>query len=533
MHPYVVEEFTEDERAFLGRFVTNTDQPVFGLVNLPEVVKGALFARYSRSRKSLRRLLLDEFRDDLDGLHTDIDRTAADRAEQLYQRVFDEYGDDSVAQLGGAHVAVEQASNVLTKVLEWGRLGAYLEQSTRYMRYDDQPGGRYRYYRDPDVMASPLGEIYERELDAVFDGYSAMFEPVLAWARERFPQDDATSDAVYRNTLNAKACDLLRGLLPAATVSNVGIYMTGQGYENLLLRLRSHELAEAREVGDLLLAELRQIIPSFLVRVDRPDRGGVWSDYLRGTRDATRAVAQELLGNDKPLEADEVVLADWDRDAEVEVLTGMLYPFTDLPEAQVRAAVERMSADERARVVEAYAGERRNRRHKPGRALERAFYRFDVLGDYGAFRDLQRHRMLTVEWQELGCRHGYDVPPEIVEAGVEDDWHRIMDRQAALWERLSGPFPRQAPYAVGLAWKLRYSMNLNARAAMQMLELRTTPQGHPSYRRVAQEMHRQIAEVAGHTAIAEMMRFVDYGAADLERLEAEKAGEAKRAARES
>ena len=532
MQPYVVEEFTDDERQFLSRFVTNSDQPVFGLVNLPEVVKGALFARYSRSRKSLRRLLLDEFRDDLEGLQVDVDRAAAERAERLYQRVFDEYGDDSVAQLGGAHVAVEQASNVLTKVLEWGRLGAYLEQSTRYMRYDDQPGGRYRYYRDPEIMASPLGATYERELDAIFDGYSALFEPVLAWARQRFPQEEGVSDAVYRNTLNAKACDVLRGLLPAATVSNVGIFATGQAYENLLLRLRSHELAEAREVGDMLLSELRQVIPSFLVRVDRPDRGGVWSDYLRGTRDATRAVVEELLRGEKPDDTADVTLVDWDDDAETDMVVAMLYSSSDLPETQLRRLVESMSASERARVVEAYVGERRNRRHKPGRALERAFYRFDVLGDYGAFRDLQRHRMLTIEWQELSCRHGYDVPPEIVEAGVEEDWHRIMERQARLWERLSGEFPRQAQYAVGLAWKLRYSMNLNARAAMQMLELRTTPQGHPSYRRVAQEMHRQIGEVAGHQAIARMMRFVDYGQAELERLEAEKAGEAKRAARE-
>lgn len=532
MQGYFTEEFSEDERAFLSRFVTNADQPVFGLVNLPEVVKGALFARYSRSRKSLRRLLLDEFREDLTGLEFDVDRTAAERAERLYQRVFDEYGDDSVAQLGGAHVAVEQASNLLTKVLEWGRLGAYLEQSTRYMRYDDKPGGRYRYYRDPDIMASPLGETYERELDAVFDGYSAMFEPVLAWARDRFPQEVGISDAVYTNTLNAKACDVLRNLLPAATVSNVGMFASGQAYENLLLRLRSHELAEAREVGDMLLTELREVIPSFLVRVDRPDRGGIWSDYLRSTRDSARAVAEELLAGEKYEEAPEVQLVHWDDNAETDLVVGMLYAVSDLPETQIRESVARMSAEERVRVVRAYTGERRNRRHKPGRALERAFYRFDILGDYGAFRDLQRHRMLTIEWQELSCRHGYEVPPEIVEAGVEDDWHRIMERQAALWETLLPQFPRQAQYAVGFAWRLRYSMHLNARAAMQMLELRTTPQGHPTYRRVAQEMHRQISSVAGHHAVAEMMSFVDYGQAELERLDAEKASEAKRAARQ-
>jgi hypothetical protein len=210
----------------------------------------------------------------------------------------------------------------------------------------------------------------------------------------------------------------------------------------------------------------------------------------------------------------------------------MLYPHSHLPEPQLREAVAGMTADERARVVRAYVGERENRRHKPGRALERIVYRFDVCSDYGAFRDLQRHRMLTVEWQELSPRHGYDIPVEVTDAGMGDVWHRTLARQAALWERLYPDFPRQAQYAVGLAWRIRYSIQLNARAAMQMLELRTTPQGHPSYRRICQRMHTLIAQRAGHTGVADMMSFVDYGAAELERLDAEQALDTRRGARE-
>ena len=528
---YVVEDFSPAEQDLLSRYVTNLDQPVFALINLPEVVKGALFARYSRSAKSLRRLLLDEFADDLEPQAAPVEAGQAGRAERLYERVFVEYGDDSVAQLGGAHVAVEQASNLLTKVLEWGRLAAYLEQSTRYIAYDDQPGGRYRYYRDPDIMASRHARAYEETLDAVFDTYAALLPRLRGWCEQRFPQPHDVSERVYRNTISAKTCDVLRGLLPAATVSNVGIFASGQAYESLLLRLRSHELAEARAVGEQLLVELRQVVPSFVTRVDRPDRGEVWADYLASTRAAARAVAEELVGGEKPREAAEVELVGFSPDAEVELLTGMLYPYTQLPEAQLRSVVEALSADERARVVRAYVGDRTNRRHKPGRALERVWYRFDVCSDYGAFRDLQRHRMLTIDWQELSPAHGYDVPAEIVEAGLEDDWHAALGRQAALWERLVDDFPRQAQYAVGFAYKLRYSMQLNARAALQMLELRTTPQGHPSYRRVCQTMHRLIAEEAGHRGVAEMMRFVDHGAAELERLEAERASEARRQGR--
>ncbi|MGH8897899.1 MAG: FAD-dependent thymidylate synthase, partial [Egibacteraceae bacterium] len=348
MHPYVVEEFTPDEQAVLGRYVTNTSRPVFALVNLPEVVKGALFARYSRSPKSLRRLLLDEFAADLDrpadGERTSSVDEAATRAGRLYERVFAEYGDDSVAQLGGAHVAVEQASNLLTKVLERGRLAAYLEQSTRYMRYDDRPGGRYRYYRDPDIAASSHTAAYETELDAVFGAYSALFDPLEAWVRQRFPQDATTSDIAYRNAVRAKVCDVLRGLLPAATVSNVGIFASGQSYEQLLLRLSGHELAEARVVGDLMLAALRRVIPSFLVRVDRPDRGGAWAKYLAARRVETRAVAQELLADVAPAPAPDVRLVSWTPDADVELVTGMLYPHSHLPESQLRDLVARMTA---------------------------------------------------------------------------------------------------------------------------------------------------------------------------------------------
>ncbi|MGH8883613.1 MAG: FAD-dependent thymidylate synthase [Egibacteraceae bacterium] len=534
MHPYVIEEFTPEEQAVLSRYVTNTSRPVFALVNLPEVVKGALFARYSRSPKSLRRLLLDEFAAELDdpadGERPNLVDEAATRAGRLYERVFAEYGDDSVAQLGGAHVAVEQASNLLTKVLEWGRLAAYLEQSTRYMRYDDRPGGRYRYYRDPDIAASSHAAAYETELDAVFGAYSALFDPLEAWARQRFPQDATTSDVAYRNAVRAKVCDVLRGLLPAATVSNVGIFASGQSYEQLLLRLGGHELAEARAVGDLMLAELRRVIPSFLVRVDRPDRGGVWTEYLAARRVETRAVAQALLADVAPAPAPDVQLVSWTPHADVELATGMLYPHSHLPESQLRDLVTRMTAEERASVVRAYAGDRRNRRHKPGRALERIVYRFDICSDYGAFRDLQRHRMLTVEWQDLSPRHGYDLPAEVTDAGVETTWHQTMARQAALWERLHPDLPRQAQYAVGLAWRIRYSIQLNARAAMQMLELRTTPQGHPSYRRICQRMHTLIAEHAGHQTVADMMTFVDHSSAALERLDAERAQETRRTA---
>ena len=532
---YVSESFDADEQTILRRYFTNLDGPVFALVNLPEVVKGALFARYSRSSKSLRRLFLDEFVGELDTTGDEtIDATIGlERAEALYDRVFFEYGDDSVAQLGGVHLACEQASNLLTKVLEWGRLMSYLEQSTRYIPYDERLGGRYRYFRDPELLASSLGARYVGDMDRLFDTYSELTREIQDHFRERFPKAEGDSDFVHRQAIRAKAFDATRGLLPAAALSNVGIYGSGQAYEALLLRMRSLPLPEARTYADLMLAELRKVIPSFLKRVDLPDRGGAWSEYLAANRNAMEAAAYDVLSGDTGAATIEssVELVDFDPDGEVKMVAAMLYPFTSLPESQILERVRRMGVEDRLAVIRAYVGDRSNRRHKPGRALERSDYRFDVVSDYGAFRDLQRHRMATIEWQELTPRHGYTRPRSVDEAGLTGRYDEAMQLSHDLWETLSEQFPDRAAYAVSLAYRVRYVMQFNAREAMHLIELRTSVQGHPSYRAVGQAMHRLIAEQAGHRAVAEMMTFVDHsGGADLERLGAERRAETRRSA---
>jgi thymidylate synthase ThyX len=533
---YAAEPFTPDEQAILRRYFTNLDQPVFALVNLPEVVKGALFARYSRSPKSLRRLFLDEFVGELDitGDAT-IDATVGlERAEELYDRVFMEYGDDSVAQLGGVHLACEQASNLLTKVLERGRLMAYLEQSTRYIAYDVRTEGRYRYWRDPEVMASPLGLRYIGETDRLFDTYASLVPVMQSFFATAFPKDPADSDFVHRMAIKAKALDAVRGILPAAAQSNVGIYGTGQAFEQLLLRMRANPLPEARQYADLMLTELRKVIPSFLKRVDLPDRGGAWSAYLETNRKAMEQVAGDALGDvsSPPVTGTNVALLDWDPEGENKVIAAMLFPYTDLAEATVHARVQAMSNDEKVAVVRAYCGERGNRRHRPGRALERVDYRFEIVSDYGAFRDLQRHRMLTIEWQALSPAHGYVLPESIVEAGVAGAFEDAMARSSTLYGALEEAVGSlQASYAVSLAYRIRYVMQLNARAAMHLIELRSGPQGHPEYRRVAQDMHTLIARDAGHHAIAELMAYADHGSYGLERLDAERRAEERRVTR--
>ena len=524
-----VETFTAEERAALAPYFTELDGPVFALINLPEVVKGALFARYSRSAKSLRRLFLDEF------LETAAAPAAAPsigtaRADRLYERVLSEYGDDSVAQLGGVHLACEGASNLLTKVLEWGRLMAYLEQSTRYVPYNDRPGGRFRYHVPAELDDRPLRDRYVEVMDRAFETYARWIDPMREYWTRRLPQPAGEGDTAYRMTIRAKALDSLRGLLPAATRSNVGIFGTAQGYEGLLLRMRAHPLREVRDYGALMLAELRKVIPAFLTRLERPERGGVWARYLEDAREATAAVAARLLEGVEPEPRGEVTLTDFDPDGEVKVVAAALYAVSNLPDDQLLAIARRMTHDERLTVLRAYVGIRSNRRHRPGRAFERTAYRFDVLTDYGAFRDLQRHRLLTLEWQPLSPRHGFIEPEAIREAGAGDDWARVMDASAELHEALiSAGLNAVAPYTVSMAYRVRFYMEMNAREAMHVIELRSAPQGHPAYRRVCQRMHALISERAGHAAMAAAMRFADHSEIELERLGSERALERKRA----
>ena len=524
------DEFTPEERRAIEPYFTNLDGRVFALVNLPETVKGALFARYSRSAKSLRRLFIDEFLGDLrEGPQQSTGVAGVRRAEQLYARVFSDYGDDSVAQLGGVHLACEDVSNVLTKLLERGRLAAYLEQSTRYIPYTQRRQGRWRYHVPAELDPAPaLRDRFVRTLDSAFERYERWIEPMQAHFRAKYPKPPSDSDAVYRSAIRAKALDTLRGMLPAATQSNVGIYASGQAYEMLLLRLRAHPLAEARAVADLMLTELRKVIPAFLTRVDQPERGVRWSQYLAdtsaATASATARAADAATAEDRP----EVTLAEFDTDGEVKVVAAALYATSHLPDDQCLAIARRMSDEERASVLRASIGTRANRRHKPGRAFERTRYRFDVLSDYGAFRDLQRHRMLTIEWQTLDTRHGYVEPDAIRAAGALEDWQGVMDDSAALYDALvAAGLTTIAPYSVAMAYRIRFYMDMNARETMHVIELRTSPQGHPSYRRVCQQMHTLIAEQAGHRAIAAAMTFADHSEVELERLKAEREREKK------
>lgn len=532
------ESLTEQEGCLLQPFITNLDRAVFGLRNLPEVVKGALFSRYSRSDKSLRRILLDEFiKAPEAGFARIVGGVADNNAEQLvshsragsgvaiqqaeafYDRVLIGYGDDSVAELGGAHIACEGISNIAAKVLEDSRLGiSPLEKSTRYVPFNRKINGRYRYYREPSIMASSHAERYESTLDNLFDTYTALIDPLLSWVQARTPQDTTTSERAYYSATRAKTLDLLRGLLPMATLTNVGLFGNGRAFEYLLVKLAASPHEEVRALGLAMQQELDQIIPSFVKRA-KTERGAQYAQYLQTNRAGTELLAQKLLGQLEPALTSTVELVEYDPDAEVKIIAAILYPHTDLTFEQIKEYAIGLSSTERVEIISTYVGERGLRFHRPGRAFEETYYTFDLLADLGAYRDLHRHRVLTQERQHYSVRHGYVVPTELEEAKLAEPYRKALEYAAETTELISSYLPEAAQYVVPFAYRVRWRIKLNLREVCHFVELRSSRQGHPSYRTIAQDMYRQISAV--HPLLAANIHFIDLNDYALERLAAE------------
>jgi thymidylate synthase ThyX len=548
-------EFTPDELRSLAPFFTNFDRNVFGL-KLPQEVAGALFSRYSRSSKSLRRTFLDEFLGDPELALKDLlgvqsspadDSAALKKARAFYERVLVGYGDDSVAQLGGAHLACENISNVAAKLLEDARIGiAPLEKSTRYVRFDQKDAtGNYLFYREPKIMASRHGGEYVRVMNLLFETYSRQMEPMLECISRSLPieqlevRDPATgkpmsygeakraerlrrwAEGAYRATVRAHACDVLRGYLPAATLTNVGMFGVGQAFEYLFSKLYSQDLCEARELAAAMHEELNQLIPSFVKRAQ-------FNDYLAATVKAARGSAGEYTRTVPASASEPVSLIDYDPSAEEKIIAAIFYPHTRHPLQQLRGIAARMDAEERRQILEQHFAQRRHRRDKLGRAFENVYYTFDIIGNLGLYRDLHRHRILTQERQDFTTVHGYDSPPEIEEAGFKAEFDRCMEEAAKLYESIYHDLRAEAQYVVPFAYKIRWYMKMNLREALHMCELRTMPQGHPDYRFICQEMWRRIQGV--HPALAECGKFIDWKRYRLGRMQSEIRTEYKKSA---
>lgn len=533
------DEFSMKEKEILSEHFSNVDRSVFAIITPKQVDRGALMSRYSRTDKSMRRIFLDEFLQN------------ENRGEEFYNRVLLEYGDDSVAELGEAQIAIEGLSNIAVKKIEDRRIGlSYLEKSSRYVAWDKKTNGKYRFYREPTIMKSKFADAYEDACNFDFEIYSKNIEPMITYIREKYPiekytfkdstdgkeklfsklkteQDIKSANMIYRGSTKAKALDILRGLLPASTLTNVGITGNGRAFEYLLTILFSSNLQEERDLASKIKQELDSTIKSFVRRSD-DKYGKALQDYFKQTKNAASKIAKKYAKGRIPKNTiTKLVEYESESKAINSVIAGIIYEQSpSIPYHMVLSNVKKIPLSKKAQIINEFVKIRKNRRHRPPRAFEMAWYTFDLINNFGMFRDFHRHRALTLERQLLTTDHGFSIPKEVIILGIEKDFKDCMNKTKVVFEKIRKTYPEQAQYVVNFAYNYPYFMHLNLREACHLIELRTVPQGHLDYRKVAQNMFKQINKV--HPKLSKIIKYVDLKEYELERFESEKRTEEKR-----
>jgi len=533
-----LEGFTDPEKAALSKHFSNTDDSVFAIITPRQVDRGALMSRYSRTDKSMRRIFLDEF------------LSNETRGEEFYDKVLIEYGDDSVAELGIAQIAIEGISNIAVKKIEDRRIGlSYLEKSSRYVAWDKKVNGQYKFCKEPTLMESRFADEYLDCCNFDFDVYAKSIEPMLKYIREKEPieklkfkdsatgkqvpfqrltdsQDIKSATMIYNATTKAKALDVLRGLLPASTLTNVGVTGNGRAFEYLLTILFSSELEEERKVAEKVKRELDTTVRSFVRRAD-DKYGRALQAYIRSVNKVSHSLAKK-----HPVKARsegvivELVRSEGESQALDKIAASIMYESHTAPYGAVLSQAKKMKRVERESLVRKITRLRQNRRHRPPRAFEMTQYTFDIVGNFGMFRDLHRHRVLTLQRQLLTTDHGFSIPTEVSDLGIDREYADCMKKTRTAFERIRKKHPQEAQYVVNFAYNYPFVMNLNLREACHLIELRTVPQGHQDYRQVAQKMFLAIKK--RHPILSQVIKFADMNTYELERFEAEKRTEEKR-----
>src|SRR4030042_4926975 len=543
------EKFTKQEAYYISPFFTNLDCNVFVAKYLPGEVLGALASRYSRSTKGVRRLFFDEYikpilEPDLENASKSEVREAermknglinfvdylhkeggwetvvnSKRARDFFARWLAAYGDDSIAQLAGAHIFFENISNVATKILEDFRIGfAPLEKSTRYVLFDQKVAGRYLYFLEPDLMKSKYQAEYIRILNTLFRKYTNSIEPLSSYLKKLYPPRKDQTDRAYHEAMKAKACDVLRSYLPAATLTNVGFFGVGQAFDYVITKGLAHPLVEIRQLVKEAHTELKKVIPSLVGRATSP-RGRIYQRYVLGTERSLEKMARQLFntGSD-PVQP--VQLVEYDADAEDRIVASLLYKYSTITYEKIKRMVLAFSSAKKLGIIKKAVAGRKVRQHKLVRAFENTYYKFEIVTNLGAYRDLHRHRMLTQERQRYTTRLGFDIPEDLVSAKMAKNSINAATIVDKFYQKLVKYYPEQAQYVVMLGHRIRWYQWQNLRELAWETELRTIAQGHPDYRKIEQQQVEAVRKV--HPSLVMALKFVDYKSYNLARRESEK-----------
>jgi len=516
--------YPNEEKKILKKYFTNIDDDVFCLINLPEVIKGTLFSRYSRSSKDLRRLFLDEFLNSFELKNyfqkeekEKVDLLKTEKAEDFYERILVGYGDDSVAELGAVHLALENISVLATKSIEEHRIGlSPLEKSSRYVYFDKKANGRYQFYTPEAIAASEYSSLYERVNNFLFDTYSEIVHKLQPLLMEVYKGDK--NDIAYKFSIRAKACDLARYLLPLSAKTNLGIFGNGRAFEYLLINLFIDPLDEVVELAKKINNELRKVIPAFVKRVNN-DKGLIYQKYLKERNKNVEKLLKKLIGQKTkllPVKKETVKILDYEKNGLEKIITAIIFENSHLDHKTIAEKVKKMSLKKKEEIFKTYVSFRKNRHHKVGRALENVYFTFEVMADWGVYKDLMRHRILTRHRQLFTNEFSYAVPKEIDLLGFGKVYRKAADLAVEAYLKIKEKYPVEVQYLVLHGAYNRFYMKMNLRELVHLCELRSSPQGHPSYRKTAQEMAKAV--IKKYPIFKAALPFVDYNDYHLERL---------------
>lgn len=566
---YTPERFTSEEKYILEVFFTNWNKPIFCSTNLPEEVSAALASRYSRARGSVRRIFLNEYvapvlypdwqadwgnlQDDektvediktrqqeahetrkrfiefVDFLHTNggMDKVVnVQRARKFFSKWLAEFGDDSIAEEGNAHIFIEGISNLVVNTIEAQRIGlSPLEKSSRYVSFaDKRPNGEWQYVVPGEIIGTPLEAEYREVMDLLFSTYAAIEEPYLDYIKELYPRGEDETRGSFERSRGAKRFDDIRDLLPFATQTNLALNGNGRAFENLINRMLDHELGEVRYWGQAICNELNSVVPSFVER-PKTKRGAEVQTYRGNLDKLGRQMAVELDLKREGFSTPEkwATCVDWTHDADKKILTAFLFKQSNLSYSRVRWEVDQMSREKRARALKRILDERKLGREnadraevrfrKPHRAWENAHYLFEMWARAGDYRDLHRHRQQTQDRQLFTVRWGYNIEKELENSPFASRVLRVFDRVTEFFRKAEVVSPDLAQYAVPLGALQHWYSRLSAREIYWIVELRTGPQGRPHYREVCQQIADEVLFVDPAVFVGMMVDRNDYSLA--------------------
>ena len=538
-------DLSQEDRYLTEPFFTNLDSSVFGITFLPPEVIGALCSRTSRAKDDLRVAFLKEFikpflegesqySESLRALIDFLHKYPAElifsnpKARDFYITWLAQFGDDSIAQMAGAHLIYAGISQIAIKQIEDMRIGiAPIEKSTRYVDYSSKVNGSYRYYTDPTLEAMGLIGEYRAAMDNLFDTYTKLLAKYMEFLKKLYPTEE-------EKVLRTKAFDTVRLLLPVSTLSQLALYSNGQAFEYMINRCLDHRLGEVRWTARAALQELGKVIPAFLRRVETDDSKD-YRRYLSERGERVQKVVAEVGINRQPATSTEpaVKLLEYDPSGEDKIIAGLVYGETHEPFEVVLGRVKQLSSNDKEKILQEVLKDRKAKYYKIPRAFESVYLRFEILMNIGAWRDLHRHRIHTQIRQRFSINNGFDVPEGLKEAGLDAEFVSAISKAEEVFRKVEKvDLPAQAgkdlaQYCCALAHKVRFMQYQNMRSFFWEAELRTIPQGHPDYRKIEQEKIRQVQRIyplVGKYLLADMHDY-DFArrgdAAQIQRKEAE------------